>query len=262
MCVDCPALAKARVVELRAFYTASGNGADAVAAVTAALAAHATPSDATALLLGHAPGWEEAVALLTRHRGGVARLRTAQAALLRSEARGWGDALEAAWEHRGGVALHKAAAKPRVATETAAAAPPPPWKRQPRPRPDAPAVPVKPRKLTETEALGLWKLDHAQDLLLRSDIDKADASSGKAASKPPAAMSDAELTVALAAAERALPPLPREMSRALALSLNRKKLLPIVPSRERKPDAADASEAAALPAAADGAASFSLDARC
>ena len=255
MCVDCPALAKARVVELRAFYTASGNGADAVAAVTAALAAHATPSDATALLLGHAPGWEEAVALLTRHRGGVARLRTAQAALLRSEARGWGDALAAGWEHRGGVALHKAAAKPRGATETAA---PPPWKRQPRARPDAPAVPAKPRKLSETEALGLWKLDHAQDLLLRSDIDKADASSsGKAAAKPPAAMSDAELTVALAAAERALPPLPREMSRALALSLNRKKLLPIVPSRERKPDAADASEAAALPAAADGGALFS-----
>ena len=256
MCVDCPALAKARVVELRAFYTASGNGADAVAAVTAALAAHATPADATALLLGHAPGWEEAVALLTRHRGGVARLRTAQAALLRSEARGWGDALAAGWEHRGGVALHKAAAKPRVTTETAAAAPPP-WKRQPRARADAPVAPAKPRKLSETEALGLWKLDHAQDLLLRSDIDKADASSGEAASKPPAAMSDAELTVALAAAERALPPLPREMSRALALSLNRKKLLPIVPSRERKPDAADASEAAALPAAADGAASFS-----
>ena len=260
MCVEAPALAKARVIELRAFYTASGNGADAFAAVTAALAAHATPADATALLLGHAPGWEEAVALLTRHRGNVARIRTAQAALLRSEARGWGDALESAWEHRGGVALHKAAAaRPRV-SETAAAAPPP-WKQQPRaraavPRPDAPVVPAKPRKLSEAEALGLWKLDHAQDMLLRSDVDKSEASSAKAASKPPAAMSDAELTVALAAAEKALPPLPRDMSRALALSLNKKKLLPIVPSRERKPGAVDASEAA-LPAAANGAASFS-----
>ena len=138
MCVEAPALAKARVIELRAFYTASGNGADAFAAVTAALAAHATPADATALLLGHAPGWEEAVALLTRHRGNVARIRTAQAALLRSEARGWGDALESAWEHRGGVALHKAAAaRPRV-SETAAAAPPP-WKQQPRAGRCAPA---------------------------------------------------------------------------------------------------------------------------
>ena len=56
---------------------------------------------------------------------------------------------------------------------------------------------------------------------------------------------------ALAAAERALPPLPRDISRALALALSKRKLLPLVPPRSSRQQAgAGASDAAAAAAAA------------
>jgi hypothetical protein len=115
MCLEAPALAKARVVEVPDFYSASGCGADTLQAAKTALLRHAAAGDTTALLLGHNPGWEEAVALMTcqeAHDGAqaaassddVAPLRTAQGAMLRSEQRTWDAALEEAWTRRGEIA--------------------------------------------------------------------------------------------------------------------------------------------------------------
>ena len=118
MVAAAPRLRKARVVELPEFYSSSATGVDALAAFTTALSRHAGDADATALLLGHNPGWEEAVALLTCNdaaakaapeatapAGPVAEpMRTAQGALLRSETRSWRDALTAGWARRGDVA--------------------------------------------------------------------------------------------------------------------------------------------------------------
>ena len=115
MCAEAPALCNARVVEVPDFYSASGCGADALQVAKAALLHHANAGDTTALLLGHNPGWEEAVALLTSEAHGadaanaaasddVAPLRTAQGAMLRSEQRTWADALGAAWTRRDDIA--------------------------------------------------------------------------------------------------------------------------------------------------------------
>ena len=108
-----PSLNKARVVEVPELYSACGNGGDALAALNAALCRHATKEEATALLIGHNPGWEEAVALLTSAPSvegseapatpSAAPLRTAQAALLLSEQRSWQDALAGSWSRRGEV---------------------------------------------------------------------------------------------------------------------------------------------------------------
>ena len=124
-----PSLNKARVVEVPELYSACGNGGDALAALNAALCRHATKEEATALLIGHNPGWEEAVALLTCTPSAegseapatpsAAPLRTAQAALLLSEQRSWQDALAGSWSRRGEVGPSSQEAKGTAASGTA-----------------------------------------------------------------------------------------------------------------------------------------------
>ena len=264
---EVPELAQARVIELRELYTASGSGVDALAALNAALARHAKPGDATALVLGHNPGWEEAVALLTcaeeaeavaaavatpaeaaaAETCAAAELRTAQGALLRSEHRSWGDALGAAWTPRGDVAppQRKDGGPPDLNALAA---------EEERPLSCGEQLPcVLP---LEADSLGLRRLGHAQDMLRRSDVGAA--ASDLAAAKHPTQLSDAELTVAMARAERALPPLPREVWRALALAPEEKHLDAIAPAKGRDGKARassgdkDDDEAALLVFAAGG----------
>ena len=124
-----PSLNKARGVEIPELYSACGNGGDALAALNAALCRHATKEEATALLIGHNPGWEEAVALLTCTPSAegsevpatpsAAPLRTAQAALLLSEQRSWQDALAGSWSRRGEVGPSSQEAKRTAVSGTA-----------------------------------------------------------------------------------------------------------------------------------------------
>lgn len=53
------------------------------------------PAVSTALVLGHNPGWEDAVASLSGQR---TRMTTANAALLQSGLDNWADAIQASWE--------------------------------------------------------------------------------------------------------------------------------------------------------------------
>jgi phosphohistidine phosphatase len=54
-----------------------------------------TESTSALLVLGHNPGWEDAVAKLS---GQWVRMTTANAALLESDAENWANAIEAHWE--------------------------------------------------------------------------------------------------------------------------------------------------------------------
>lgn len=113
-----PALAAVRTVFLPALYDEMG-ASDASASLAAALRSHATPEDATALLVGHNPFLEVSLGVMTKAKKakkGVPLLKPAAAALLRSKARNWAAGLEtgASWKVKRVVkpAKVKAAALP------------------------------------------------------------------------------------------------------------------------------------------------------
>ena len=245
-----PALARARSVFVPSFYEDASDGAAAVRSILAAVREHATEADATALLIGHNPGWEQAVAALTGGDPEQAEpMDTAHAALLKGVDRDWAALLARGallWEAKG-VFERRCVISPPPRKGTAAKAAPPP------PTADAGLRPAD-EPLWEAAKAAAAKRTAAASDSSESDADEAPAAAPAAADVAGSAASAAAEVPAASAAEEVSADAPLDTG----LRFGDKSLWHNAAAAS---DAASAAAAAAAAGSADGADAEVLTAR-